>query len=43
MIELLLIGIPLIALICVLWVRGIDRMNKKYPKYRGEDYLDEDF
>jgi len=43
MTELLLIGIPIIMLICILWVRGIDNMNKRHPEYKGEDYLDEDF
>lgn len=43
MTELLILAIPLMVILVLLWVKGIDNMNKKYPKYRGEDYLDEDF
>lgn len=42
MTELLIIGIPLLVLVVFLWVRGIDKMNRDYPEYKGEDYLDEE-
>ncbi len=41
--EITLIGIGILIVICILWVKGINDMNKNHPKYRGEDYLDEDF
>jgi hypothetical protein len=28
--------------VVVLWVMGIDNMKKNHPKYKGEDFLDED-
>jgi len=28
--------------LAVLWVRGIDYMDKNYPDYKGEDLFDED-
>jgi hypothetical protein len=40
---IILIGIGILILMCVLWVKGIDDMNKNHPDYKGEDYLDEDF
>jgi len=30
------------AIIAVIWVRGIDRMQKEYPDYRGEDLFEEE-
>jgi hypothetical protein len=35
------IGISLFfsAIISYFWVRGIDHMNKHYPDYKGEDFL----
>lgn len=32
----------LLAVISVLWVRGIDYMDKNHPNYKGEDLFDED-
>jgi hypothetical protein len=29
------------ALISFIWVRGIDNMAKNYPKYKGNDFLNE--
>ena len=29
-------------ILAVLWVRGIDYMDKHYPEYKGEDLFDED-
>ncbi len=29
-------------ILAVLWVRGIDYMDKNYPDYKGEDLFDED-
>jgi hypothetical protein len=43
MTEFILIAVPLVTIICILWVRGIDKMNENHPEYKGEDYLDEDF
>jgi hypothetical protein len=28
--------------LAVLWIRGIDYMEEKYPDYKGEDLFDED-
>jgi hypothetical protein len=25
--------------ISILWVRGIDKMSKEHPDYKGEDFL----
>jgi hypothetical protein len=27
------------ALVGVLWVRGIDKMSKEHPDYKGEDLI----
>ena len=37
------IGVILIfmGMISILWVRGIDYMNKNHPDYKGEDLFDE--
>jgi hypothetical protein len=43
MTEFILIAAPIIVIVCMFWVRGIDKMNNEHPKYKGEDYLDEDF
>ena len=32
----------LLVFISVLWVRGIDYMNKNQPDYKGEDLFDEE-
>lgn len=32
----------LLAVISVLWVRGIDYMKENYPDYKGEDFFDEE-
>lgn len=31
----------LLAVISVLWVRGIDYMDKNHPNYKGHDLFDE--
>lgn len=38
------IGVILIftGMISVLWVRGIDYMNKNHPDYKGHDLFDEE-
>lgn len=38
---LIAIGISLFvsAIVSYFWVRGIDNMNKNYPDYKGEDFL----
>ena len=28
--------------VVVLWVRGIDYMNKNHPDYKGEDFFNEE-
>ena len=35
------IAFTLLAALVWLWVGGIDFMQKNYPKYKGEDFLDE--
>lgn len=32
----------LLVVISVLWVSGIDYMDKNHPDYKGEDLFDED-
>lgn len=32
----------LLGVISVLWVRGIDYMDKNHPNYKGEDFFDEE-
>jgi hypothetical protein len=27
------------ALIAILWVRGIEKMSKEHPDYKGEDFI----
>jgi len=43
MTEFILITGPILFLVCLVWVLGIDKMNREHPDYKGEDYLDEDF
>lgn len=33
------ISLGLAAIIAFFWVRGIDNMQKNYPDYKGEDFL----
>ena len=35
-------GIGFLIVVGIVWVRGIDRMNREYPEYRGEDLFDDD-
>jgi len=37
----MLIGtiISVALLIAILWVRGIDKMSKEHPDYKGEDFI----
>ena len=37
----ILFSLILSAIISFLWVRGIDKMKKDHPNYRGEDFLNE--
>ena len=41
---LIVISVVAVAFIIIvgLWVEGIDQMNKKYPDYKGEEFLGED-
>ena len=36
------ISVGLSAVVAYFWVRGIDNMHKKYPNYKGEDFLNWD-
>jgi hypothetical protein len=38
----ILICIIFAIIISILWVRGIDNMKKKYPDYKGKDFLNEE-
>jgi hypothetical protein len=40
----LIIGILALAIIItvILWVQGIDYMQKNYPDYKGDDFLEDD-
>ena len=38
----ILISVGLSTVIAILWVNGIDNMQKKYPEYKGHDFLDWD-
>jgi len=42
MVVAIIISLLVAALISYLWVRGIDNMKKKYPDYKGEDFLNWD-
>lgn len=35
----ILIILIIVTPISILWVRGIDYMNKNHPDYKGEDFL----
>jgi hypothetical protein len=39
--KLILIWFAISGVISFFWVRGIDNMNKKYPDYKGEDFLND--
>lgn len=34
--------LPVIAILAVFWVNGIDYMQENYPDYKGEDLFGED-
>jgi hypothetical protein len=38
----ILIGIAAVIITVALWVSGIDYMNKNYPNYKGEGFLEDD-
>ena len=38
---LIIIGVLIVLGISIMWVRGIDYMDKNYPDYRGEDLFNE--
>ena len=38
----ILIVLSISSVISILWANGIDKMHKKYPNYRGEDFLNWD-
>ena len=35
----IIISLILATIISIAWVRGIDKMKKKHPDYKGEDFL----
>ena len=35
-------GIGFLIVVGIVWTRGIDRMQREYPHYRGEDLFDDD-
>jgi len=37
--KVYLIMFLITSIISYLWVRGIDKMNKKHPEYKGHDFL----
>ena len=39
MISIISICLSMSAIIAFFWANGIDNMNKKYPDYKGEDFL----
>jgi len=40
--KVYLLMYTIVAIISYLWVRGIDNMNRNYPDYKGEDFLNWD-
>lgn len=38
---IVIIGISILVVV-ILWVQGIDYMNKNHPDYKGEDLFNED-
>ena len=39
---MLLCMLPIVLLLAIAWVKGIDYMQENYPDYKGEDLFDED-
>ena len=37
----IIIGISILVVV-ILWVQGIDYMNKNYPDYEGEEFFNEE-
>ena len=38
----ILIILLIAAVIAIMWVRGIDYMQKNHPDYKGEDFFNEE-
>lgn len=38
---IVIIGISILVVV-ILWVQGIDYMNKNYPDYEGEEFFNEE-
>ena len=38
----IIISFTVSFLIAVLWVKGIDKMKREHPDYKGEDFLNHD-
>lgn len=41
LIFIIIFGLALLVVV-VLWVRGIDYMDKNHPDYKGEDFFNEE-
>ena len=41
-ITALIVYFTISFVIAVLWVRGIDKMKREHPDYKGEDFLNHD-
>jgi len=39
--KVYLLEVIITIIVSILWVRGIDKMMKDYPDYKGEDFLNE--
>lgn len=39
---ILLCMLPIVVLLAIGWVRGIDYMQENHPDYKGEDLFNED-
>jgi len=37
--KIYLIEFVIVVIISYLWARGIDKMNKEHPDYKGDDFL----
>lgn len=37
--KVYLLEFIVVVIVSVLWVRGIDKMMKDHPDYKGEDFL----
>lgn len=40
---IIIISIVISFFVALLWANGIDKMNREYPNYKGEDFLNQDY